>query len=91
MKHHTNLQPKKKKLPIVAGIYTASDLESFNTLKIETAKPTNSIPKHEKKSQLQYCYRHPRGVGTMGHTPTPSRFGATFTAGGGGWVGGGGG
>ena len=24
------------------------------------------------------------GVGTMGHTPTPSRFGATFTAGGGG-------
>ena len=26
----------------------------------------------------------PRGVGTMGHTPTPSRFGATFMAGGGG-------
>ena len=32
----------------------------------------------------------PGGVGTMGHTPTPSRFGATFTAGGGAEGGGGG-
>ena len=36
------------------------------------------------KDAQQHIPMHPGGVGTMGHTPTPSRFGATFTAGGGG-------